>query len=240
MTKNGNQKGNYIIKGLRARAWRTGRGKFELIDDPEGGLRVTNIRSELYDPKEARLRNIIDMALQFSAMMRLFEQGSKKELFKQAYTHAGEVFTAECEAEFKKIHARFCSWGIRHVALAERKGRGQIIKGISPASYGQIAKTFDVVLKVAVYYCHLPDCEKSQDISTWLNAAVDTKMMGMLRKYYYEDVAWWPPTIAGVDRSTYLSIQETVRRFIADRHDGKILPVQFDDIYWRALNRQQV
>lgn len=37
-------------------------------------------QSELDDPEEIRLHNIIDMGLTFSAMIRLFEKGSKKKL----------------------------------------------------------------------------------------------------------------------------------------------------------------
>lgn len=209
------------------------------MDDPQDIPGARGIRPELSDTKEARLQNIIDMGLHFSAMIRLFEEGSKRELYREILAQARQVFTAESEGHFKEIHSSFCSWGVRQIILAERKKRGQVIKKASPASYGQIAKTFDVVMKVAVYYCHLPDCEKSQQISGWLNAGVDTRMMGMLKKYYLEDIASWPATIEQVDSSTYTSIQEIVRKFIADRHKGNIIPVQFDDIYWRALNRQQ-
>ncbi len=152
----------------------------------------------------------------------------------------GKYSAPSLKGTLKKFIRVSVSWGVRQIILAERKNkRGQVVKKAGPASYGQIAKTFDVVLKVAVYYCHLPNCEKSQQISGWLNAAVDTRMMGMLKKYYLEDIASWPATIEQVDNSTYMSIQEIVRKFIAERHNGNIIPVQFDDIYWRALNRQQ-
>lgn len=238
MTEDGRKKGNYIKRGVRAMAWRISRGRFELIDDPEGVRIEEDVVSELDDPEEARLKNIIDIGLQFSAMIRLFEEGSKKELHGEILARAREVFRAECEAQFKEIHSRFCSWGHRQIGLAERKRREQVVKKTSPASYGQIAKTFDVVLKVAVYYCHLPDYERSQTISAWLNAAVDTRMMRMLRECYRDDIASWPATIEQVDDSTYLSMQGIVRKFIADKHNGSIIPVQFDDIYWRALNRR--
>lgn len=239
MTRDGSQKGNYVGRGLQAKAWRVGPGKFELIDDPEDVHTAKCIRPELDDPKEARLQNIIDMGLGFSGMIRLFEEGSKRELHKEILAQARRVFTAESEEHFKEVHSSFCSWGVRQIILAEKKKSGQVIKKAGPASYGQIAKTFDVVLKVAVYYCHLPNCEKSQQISGWLNAAVDTRMMRMLKKHYHKDIASWPAAIEQVDNSTYLSIQGIVRKFIADRHNGNIIPVQFDDIYWRALNRQQ-
>ncbi len=36
MTKDGSEKGNYVKKGQPAKAWRVGRGKFQLVDDPHG------------------------------------------------------------------------------------------------------------------------------------------------------------------------------------------------------------
>jgi len=49
----------------------------------------------------------------------------------------------------------------------------------------------------------------------------------------------WPTTIKQVKSSTYTVIQETVRKFIAQKHNNGITPVQFDDIYWEALNRDK-
>lgn len=184
-----------------------------------------NDQSEL---EEIRLHNIIDMGLTFSAMIRLFEKGSKKTLRRQILTKAKNVFEAKSEENFNIVHSSFCDWGVKNVLLA-KKG--------TPTSYGQIAKTFDVVLKVTVYYCHLPNCEKSREISKYLNAAVDTKMMAMLGDYYPEDIRPWPTTVEQVDKTVYMKLQKIVRKFIKERHSNSILPVQFDDFYWKALNR---
>ncbi len=187
--------------------------------------------------EETRLRNIIDMGLTFSAMIRLFKEDSKKILHKKILAEARNVFEVKSEKHFIKIHSNFCEWGIENIVLAEGKRNGRIIKEAAPASYGQIAKTFDVALKVAVYYSHLPNCEKSQEISKWLNAAVDRKMMAMLKKKYPEDIQRWPTTVKQVDSTTYMAIQRIVRKFIREEYNGNITPVQFDDIYWRVLNR---
>jgi hypothetical protein len=64
-------------------------------------------------------------------------------------------------------------------------------------------------------------------------------MMAMLKKYYPADVRPWPATIEQVNSSIYAAIQETVRKCIHDKHGGSITPVQFDDIYWEALNRRE-
>lgn len=193
---------------------------------------------KLKNAHEARLGNIIDMGLDFSAMIRLFNKGSKKKLRDKILDDIRKVFEAKSENQFIGFHASFCNWGTENIMLAEKKRDGQIIKRAVSSSYGQIAKILDVVLKVAVYYSHLPDCDKSQLISGWLNAAVDTKMMALLKTYYPKDISRWPTTIQQVDSSDYTAIQKIVRKFISERHNNNITPVQFDDIYWEALNRE--
>ena len=194
-------------------------------------------QSRLSCAEEARLRNIIDMAMGFSAMMRLFAEGSKRQLHEKILATAREVFEAESERDYIAIHSRFCIWGIASVMRAEREKNGVVTKKATHASYGQMAKTLDVALSVAIYYCHLPDCVKSQELSPWLNSAVDTKMMAMLRRCYPKDLQPWPRTIEQVDSAAYAAIQKLVRRFIEEVHKGSITPAQFDDIYWRLLNK---
>jgi len=178
---------------------------------------------------EIKLQNIVDMGLTFAAMIRLFNKETKRKLVKRLITTVKEAFEAKSEEEFRRIHSEFCQWGTREIIL-RKKNR--------PASYGQVAKTLDVVLKVAIYYCHLPECEKSAQLSRWLNAAVDTKIMGMLGKHYRGDIVPWPMRIESVDRQGYINIQDLVRRFIGTKHEDSITPVQFDDYYWYKLNRE--
>ena len=174
-----------------------------------------------------RFENIIDVGLTASAMIRLFSKGTKESKLRCRTTETVEqVLKVESEADFREIHSHFCQWGVREVTLARKN---------KPASYGQIAKTLNVVLKVAVYYCNLPEYEKSKELSQWLDAAVDTKMMAELRKRYPLDVRSWPRTIGDVDRQNYEDIQKIVKKFIREVHEDSINPVQFDDYYWRKL-----
>jgi hypothetical protein len=193
--------------------------------------------SDLSEPQRIRFENIIDMGLQWSTMMRLFEEGSKKRLFKQMIKKTTEeVFNADSRDGFMKAHTGFCDWGSSNIFQAEKERKGRVIKRRTIASYGQIAKTLDVTMKVAVYYSHLPDCERAKTISKWLNAAVDTPMMAMLRREYPNKIKPWPRTVEDVQKGEYRKIQEIVHQFIRDKHQGKILPVQFDDIYQNLLN----
>lgn len=174
-----------------------------------------------------RFENIIDIGLTASAMIRLFSKGTKESKLRCRITETVEqIFKAESESEFRVIHSHFCQWGTRAVTLARKN---------KLASYGQIAKTLNVVLKVAVYYCNLPEYERSKELSKWLDAAVDTKMMAELRKHYPLDGKPWPHTIGDVDRQKYEKIQKIVKRFIREVHEDSISPVQFDDYYWRKL-----
>jgi hypothetical protein len=183
---------------------------------------------DMKESSKAKLSNIVDMGLGFSGMIRLFKQGEKEKLHQKLLSVVQKVFEAESEQQFREIHSSFCEWGTENITLAKKR---------SKASYGQIAKTLNVVLKVVVYYCHLPDCEMSQQISRWLDAAVDTKMMEYLKERYREAIKPWPTAIEHVHESDYREIQKVVHKHVKEKHEGKITPVQFDDIYWEALNR---
>jgi hypothetical protein len=189
--------------------------------------------------EDIRFRNIIGMGLDFSSMTRLFETGSEDTLYYKIVDDiAPRIFKAKSKEEFDQIHQEFCDWGTKNIILAEKKKRdGRIIKNKGPASYGQIAKTFDVTLKVVFYYSHLPDYQTSEKISKWLNAGVDNRIMKMIRKKYANYIREWPETIEEVDKEKYFALQKAVHKFIQDEHGGKILPVQFDDMYWYKLNQ---
>jgi len=192
---------------------------------------------DLKDPAVIRLSNIVDMGLTFSAMIRLYREGSKKTLHKEIVRILPEIARTKSVKLFQKVHNEFCIWGMNKLSLAEKKRQGRIIKHSGPPGYGQVAKTLDVVLKVVIYYSKWPDEATSERIEKYLNAAVDTKMMAFLKPKYLGHFEHWPVTVENVSQSIYVSIQELVRQFIEDEHKGKIMPVQFDDLYWNFLNR---
>jgi len=201
--------------------------------------------SEVCNPEEIRVKNIIQMGLNFSSMIRLFEKDSKKNLWNKIVSDvAPKIFKAQSREEFDQIYREFCDWGTEHIVLAQKKKRNGSIKKKKPASYGQIAKTFNVTLKVAIYYCHLPDYQKSENILKWLHAGVDTRMMAMLKKKlekkhpeYFQD---WPKTVEAVDNEKkYLDLQKVVGIFIEEKQDKNLrLPVQFDDVYWYKIKQK--
>jgi len=199
--------------------------------------KLEKIRAERREPEDVKLRNIVDMALGFSAMMRLFQEGSKETIQNKVLELLPVIYAAKSEDEFKKIHDGFCRWGVTEIIRTEKEKDGVVVKESGPASYGQMGKTLDVLLHVVIHYAHYSDCETAKTLALWLNAAIDTKMMAFLAGCYPNALDIWPKSIEQVGEMEYRVIQEHVRRFIQEEHRGEILPVQFDDIYWEALNR---
>ncbi len=190
-------------------------------------------------PEYYKMYNIIDMGLGFSAMIRNFMEGTKEKLHKKIMEDIDKIFKASNKNEFDAIHNAFCKWGVDNIMLAERKKKdGTVIKKSGPVSYGQIAKTLDVVMKVSIYYSYLPDCVTAKRLIPLLNAAIDNRMMRMLKKDYKSKMIIWPKTVEDVDEEKYNKLQDIVCQFIKDKHINRIIPVQFDDIYWKQLNRE--
>ena len=186
-----------------------------------------------------KLHVAVDIGLAFSAMMRLFEKRAKERLHNEIHVRLSEFFGAKTEPEFKKIHSELCEWGTRNISLA--KTNGDYAMNRKKASYGQIAKTLDVVLKVVIYYSHFPSRPEAQRLSEWLNVAMDTKMMAYIGSKCLngQELQSWPKKVDDVDtKETYDHVQETVRRYMKDRHPDILLPSQFEDILWAKVNKK--
>lgn len=90
------------------------------------------------DVQEVRLRCLIDLGLNFSAMLRLYKKGAKQKLHAKVLSEIQSLLQAESEEQFQMSHSSICEWGVK--CLPANEGSGY-------ASYGQVAKTLDVVLK---------------------------------------------------------------------------------------------
>jgi hypothetical protein len=180
--------------------------------------------SQLSKEEQLRVKNIIGMGISWSTMLRVFEPDAKEKLEKEILRNLADVF--ESREKYIEYHTAFCEWGMKNI---KQNKRFQSEK----ASYGQIAKTLDVTLKVAVYYCHLPDCETSKRICQWLNAAVDTNMMGGLQKDFPREPPL-PTSIKEVSKSAYDKIQSLVRESMKLEHYD--IPSQWEDVHWVKAN----
>lgn len=189
--------------------------------------------------EQAKLINIVDMAFGFSAMTMVFEKGSTEKIINKLNEILSQITSTNNYMGFKKLHDDFCHWFQDNIKTAERKRNGVVIKKSGYASYGQGGKVLDVTLKVYVYYCHLPDIKTADQIVKWLNAAVDTKMMNYLKKAAGSEASLIEATsVEDVGAQMYAYLQRLVRKDIEDNFQNSILPVQWDDIMWRRLNKK--
>jgi hypothetical protein len=84
----------------------------------------------------------------------------------------------------------------------------------------------------------LPDPKTAERITQWLNSAIDTKMMRYLKATPSAKAALVRATaVEQVDEGTYVVLQGLVSHDINRRFAGAILPVEWDDIIWRELNK---
>ena len=181
------------------------------------------------DIEEVKRENIIDMAWGFSAMTRVFEKKATKKIVSKLGQTFSQIASLQDTTEFETLHDDFCRWFEINIRTAKES---------SNASYGQGAKVLDVALKVYVYYCHLPDPITAERTSRWLHAAIDTKMLKYLsRRPGSGKLNIQATTIKGIDRKIYTELQELVQQDIKAKFSDDIIPVQWDDIKWRQLNR---
>lgn len=184
-----------------------------------------------------KFKNVIDMAITFAAMNRVFEKKSKIKIARQLEETLSQLGSVDSADSFDKVHAEFCKWFVANISTAEKRSRsGKVVKKLGPASYGHAAKVIDIVLKVYVYYSHLPTCQEATRLTDILHGAVDTPILNQLRdRYRGSGVS--ASTIEQIDERDYKKLQRLIKRHIKDEFCGAILPVQYDDIMWFRLNR---
>jgi hypothetical protein len=193
--------------------------------------------NQLNEAFSIKINNVIDMAITFSAMNRVFEKGSKQKIAGKLEQSFDLLVNVNSKNTFENIHSEFCEWFIKNISTAKRVLKNKKIKKSRTASYGQAAKVFNVALKVYVYYCILPDWESTARLLPMLHAAVDTLMMKNLKKKYPEENIK-AGTIEAVGKTDYVTLQKLVIKHIEDEFNSTILPVQYDDIMWYRLNRR--
>jgi hypothetical protein len=179
---------------------------------------------------QVKEKNIIEMALGFTAMTRVFSQGSMVTVAERLggmFANLGRISTRD---DYEKMHADFCKWFIENIHTA-KSGR---TNPLSTCSYGQAAKVFDISAKVYVYYCAQPCPAAAERLIPMLHAAIDTPMMLDLAKRYTED-GIKAKTLQEVDQGLYEKLQSTAAKDAKANFQPSIHPVQYDDIVWRRL-----
>jgi hypothetical protein len=193
------------------------------------------------DPQEVaaeiKQKSVIDMALTFTAMIRLFEKGSKPKITQKLYSHFQGLVRIKTLADFDEFHETFCEWFINNIRVAQKERNGRIVKQTGFCLYGQAAKLIDVALKVYVYYSGLPDKKTSDALVPLLNTAIDNPILRHIRETFpHESIL--SRTVEQIDKGTYKRLQELIKHDIKARFENGVVPTQYDDIMWYRLNRE--
>jgi hypothetical protein len=65
-------------------------------------------------------RNIIDMALTFTAMMRVFSEGSKDRIASKFEELSPRLTTVKSRDDYEQIHRSFCDWFVGEIRTAHK------------------------------------------------------------------------------------------------------------------------
>jgi hypothetical protein len=181
--------------------------------------------------------SIIDMAITFTAMTRVFEKNSKPEIAKKLEQVLAKIESVETQEDFETLHSDFCVWFVNTIRTAEKNYENNKVKPSMPASYGHAAKVFDIVSKVYVYYSSLPSCTVASILIPYLHGAIDTQILTSLKSKYPNELIS-ASSIEMIDKVGYEKLQKLIGKHIIDDFDNGINPVQYDDIQWYGLNRK--
>jgi hypothetical protein len=187
--------------------------------------------------QETKIKNIIEMSLGFSVMTRVFSEGSKARIIQSLEGFFAGLNCITEKQDYERAHTDFCNWFAQCICTAERKLKNGRVKSSCSCSYGHAAKVLDISAKVCVYYCAQPSPEVARRLIPMLHGAVDTPIMRHLSDRF-PGAGVRSKTIAQIDRDEYGRLQSLVVRAIAEDFESQIFPVQYDDIMWRRLNRE--
>jgi len=187
--------------------------------------------------KDAKFKNIIEMAVEFSGLRRVFAKGSEKRIRERLYSCMGAILDSKTKEQLKKRHNEFCQWFTRNIMTAERKRNGKVITKSENASWGHAAKVFDIVLKVIICYCQLPTVDISAKLKPWLNCAIDTQVFKELKRTSKNSEILGICKLTDINEKRYEILQRILCNYIKEKYHGKLCPVQSDDILFRELNR---
>jgi hypothetical protein len=180
------------------------------------------------DAENAKKKNIIEIALRFSAMTRVFARESDTKILEHLDKFFKQVRSVTTQSKYDALHSGFCDWFVKNISTAAKRLKNGRTIASCQCSYGHAAKVLDVAAKVYIYYCAQPSPEAAQRLVPMLHAALDTDMMHHLCRNS-------PPNLHGVDRAEYQRLQALVNDAIAN---SRIYPVQYDDLMWRHIQRR--
>jgi hypothetical protein len=170
------------------------------------------------DTITAKTRNVIDMAIRFSVMGRVFKPDSLRLISRRLEKLLGQFG----KQDFEELHSSFCRWFMKTIKTTSG----------SPPSYGQAAKVLDVSLKVIVYYCHLPQASVAAKLIPRLYSPIDTPIMLYLKRKYHVGKGLF--SLSHVNKDAYRELQSLLNK---EAEEVGLSGVEYDDILWRRLSR---
>src|ERR1700730_4747800 len=163
----------------------------------------------------AMLHNILEMALGFAAMARVFTAQSNQRILGRLCDFSLDLTRIHSADEFERRHKRFCERFCGEIRTAPKNLENGGLKASGPASFGHAAKVLDIALKVFVHYCALPSADVAQRLRPWLHGAIDTPILKHLKKQNRGSVLR-AKSIAQIDEHTYRCLQKWL---LKDMHD---------------------
>ena len=78
--------------------------------------------------EKVKIQNIIDMAVSFSTMGRVFEKGSTDKIKAKLENCIEEFLNLSTKEEYHEKHKEFCEWFTRNIKTAEKRRMGELLK----------------------------------------------------------------------------------------------------------------
>jgi hypothetical protein len=163
---------------------------------------------------EARTQNIIEMAVQSAAMLRVFHGGELEKIVLKL----GETISQLGKEGYEKLHKEFCDWFLKEI----KPNVGE------KPSYGQAAKVIDVAMKIIVGYCYLPRLEVAVEVASKLHPAIDSYVLIHLKDY---PEAKGIETLTQIDQPLYEKLQSYLK---TEAQENGCIPIRYDDCLWRV------
>lgn len=187
-------------------------------------------------PDEARASNIIDMALGFTATLRVFQGSSKAVISNLLVKYLEKAGKVESKEQFDELHDNFCREFILGVKVAEKRLKDGRVQPMRAASFGHAAKMFDVCAKVWFHYCSMPNTSVANKVVLYLNSAIDTPILKHLKKQN-PNAGISASSISDIDRGCYKELQKLAALDRAASCPDAVDMAQYDDLLWLRLNR---
>jgi len=195
------------------------------------------LAAHVQEARAAKAKNIIDMALDFTAMKWLFPKGTTPVILQQLEVTFAKLGSIREQKDYDQLHVEFCLWFNQSIVRAQKKEQREKGAAIRRSSYGQAAKVLDISAKVYVYYCAMPSPDVAGTLVPLLHGPLDNQIIKHLIERF-PSAGIRSGTLQDVDRTKYEILQSLVSKEIAEDFGSAIWPVQYDDVMFRRLNRQ--